>query len=1384
MTRLLHSIAALALSLLVLLPGLGGSGLLDPWEMERAATARVIAGSPQVLIVDRGGALLRQLSAQLPEVAFHRADTVATQALRVAATRMGERLTHALVVDLDAAVGAGSAAAWDQAARQLDRVAQENRGVLIVLGADKRPAAEVRTKLAEARARALRRAMAGGFWRHAMPESDKDATALAPLLMSSAAAEAGGRELVVPLAEVADALRANLPSPWARVQHKVDHHAVQAPLLDTWLVAASLDLFGSSEVAARLPGALLAALTALLLFIAMARIYGLEAAWMALLVFLTLPLMLGNARLVTLAQTAPLGVTLTTFGLALGVTGKARSWPVWLVVGLAVLFLGRGLGGLTMGAVICVGYVAITADLRRGPVLAALGAALALGVAAAVVLGDDGSALLRSFRFTQMPFGGGVPAAKRDFSAIVGLVGFSLYPWGALFLLGMGRLLIAGPLGDGNDEADAADTAEGRARVALIMGFAAPLLLVVALLPNFQQLLVPVSAVVAAVTALFLRDIRLGRAGGPVLTLLIVIPTMLLHREIGKEASTLVRWLAWDPPFGGDTAVYQWPQELKMNRGLRAIAFLSVFGFALGLARPVAWLRRTVRRLERPAATAWLLGGLGVVWTLDALISLGTRTDVLLRAEALRTGYTYDRVWTVIQTTRPEVVAGGAAFAALLLGAALASQARAAARPWRWLVALGGVVRRNRVVPVALVAVAALAQLVTGALVWTQQHHGGFGGALAAGLMSAAFVLPALVAMLGAALCWWISWREINGRHHRENAETSADQRPAGAAGDVAGGGGGLLAGAARSLRGGFMVVLAVGMLVALGGVGVGACQAAGTWSYAYLAATWALAVAVVWVIGGRVGSDRGGWGLGALAVAVVTAGTLAAVLISRLAPLEPQLGRYLLRVAIAAPDSALWVVLMALVWGNYLARSSLVVELLRYTGLELASLIERPRVATALPLLAAMVLSGGYAFGLLPELSVHFSQKHLLQRTGIQTTTGGAALDDNGVPRIFKYAPGGRHTIASNFYTQTMPSLADRAATIALLGGKNVATRVSDVGPEGRSMVVAVPGWNAKNDADKDGKRDYTAWFGVAKEAGGKRVEVAGQPWQGESWQGATLYNGRGQRSVVVSSEANTLMLRDEVVLLPGDPARGSFAVDKAPTAAAVSGKVDPNASAMKQVQRFVVVPKDSFSELNFHYRRAHKGRQIPVVDASSSRLVLTATHLKPGQRDDSWIGKHILTRATFNSLKGITRTEVNFDDKVFIIGYKLAEPTVRRSKKYKLTLFFEVRHGLASSYMIFMHPHPLHRDLWPLAIHPQTKREGKRCTGCFQTNHWLKGDIISVDIEQEVPLGTPAGSHDIIMGLFNPLNDKRLILKSATGPGVVRHNDNRVTLGKLVVR
>ena len=1351
--RLQGPIAAIV-ALAVVLPGLGASGLLDPWEMDRAAVARLVAGAPQVLVVDDDSSLLSRLDEAAGDaMALRRVPTsgdgAAATGLSRAPNELNERVHHAVIVDADAVLsGRKGDDGADLLASRLDALRANNRGTAIVL-VSARPVGQLRRKLGEARARLLQASHRGQFTEHALPPADK-AAALWPLMPSD--------ELIATPERAAETLREAAPSPWTMVQHKAAGTSAQAPLLDTWLTAAAMRVMGPSEWSARLPGAVLLAATAWWTVACSAALFGTAGGWLALLVLVTMPLAIGGARIVTLHDSATLGVALVSLGMAMGAVSKGRWWWLAVLIGLDVLLLGRGLGGLSIGAAIVAAYAAATGD-RRPAMLGVLAAALGgLALAAWVILANDTSPLLRAMRFTQVAFSGGLPDDRRDLAELISHLGFGLYPWGPVFLLGCGRMLFS---------ADP-DQAQRRRDIALLLGFGAPLLATAMLAPKFAHTALPVAAIAAVITAALLVDVLRGRVHGAVLALLVIVPALLLHREIGKDAGVMARWLAFDPPLGDDKAAYTWPQELAMHKGARRLVLLLTIGFALALARPVDAAKRLLAALQTRRATLWAMAVLAIAWVLDVLISAGTRLDVLLRAEAVRTGYNYDRVWTTIQMTRPEVIAGAATFVALLVGALLSDVGRrrgwGAGRLAALFSRISGLLGKDIIAAAALVG-AAIGLLVNGGIVLVSIQRVGVGDVLTEGLTSAAFLVPALLLVLAA-----LAQRAPTALGHRwewlaADRDTVVSR---------------LLATVGR---GGWLLLVALAA-VAIAGVGVGASQVAGTWTYGFLAACWGLALAVVLTIGGRVKADPGGWAAAALLAAIVVAAGVWAVLVGRLL-LEPTGPgwRYVPRLLLLAPDSAVLLALVAGVGLNRWAVSNGTVAVARRGALWLAGLGQRPGPAVGLLGAAAALLLAGYAHGLLPGMSLHFSQKHLLARV----EAAGGTVDSDGLPRTFKHAGGGRSSIQTNFYTRSMPTIADRDTVLDLLAGHDVGTRVSDYGDLGRSLDLAISGWRDDNDQDGDGKRDKPAWFGIAKKIDGLSLtaelpstgaEGSKRPgWAKDQWKGARLHAADGHEIAILGNSADTLRLAAPTALIGGDVRRGAFSLDMN------TGEGAHRSSSAERGARFVVLAKDRFSELNDAFRRKHQ-RHIPVLDARSSRLVLAASALPKGHEDGNWLRKAVVSEEELKKRPGLTRVSINWDDSMEMVAYHLQARSVRRSQKYVLTMYLKVHKAMQHSYKLFMHPHPLHRDLWPLDYKRETKATEKRCSGCFQTNHWRPGDIVVFPIEQEVPLGTNAGAQDVIVGWYDPLTDKRLQLISAEGPGVIKHRDNRVTVTKLQVR
>jgi hypothetical protein len=1346
-------VAPLVLAAL-LLPGLGGPGLLDPWEMDRAAVARRMAGGPRVLVVESShGELLPQLERAAPRRyglarPSEAGDTSAATALVQANSWLGKQVAHAIVIDADAALAGRSGLTPAVLADRVVGLSAQEPGAAVLV-ATTHPEV-LHEALARARARELQ-----AVWKAATQTSVLDGAevegALARML-------AGGDLLTTP-DQLATQLAEHVPSPMRLAVHKKDNASVAMPWLDAALTAMSLRALGPTEAAARLPGALCVLLAGWLVVWGVRRLWGPREAWLALGVYLTLPLTWGLAHAVTLEASAPLGLLLVVVGLALG--DREPRGLVLLAPGLAVLLAGQGMAGLAMA----VGTALASALVAGGRRLwgATLASALVLGLAALwIYRWAPADPLLRGLRFSWASFGPGPDQFHRDFAWFIGQLGFAVYPWGAVLVLGLARLLGA----PADRQQPAADRVRPGAVVlaGLVVGLAVEAILV----RQFQHFVAPVGAVVAVIVAVALGDLWLGHVGGRVTALFVLLATFLLHHDIGKEAAAVTRFFAFDPPPQLGTGEVTWPTELSLPRALRAVALLAVLVFALGAARVHEPLAQAVLRLRRARAAAWALGVVGTLWLLDALISLGTKLDVLLKALANTTNYHHDRVYVTLMAIRPEVIAGATAFVLLLVLAIAATRldrSDFARLPWLRLPLQLASLVDGVWVTLTLATVAAVTVLLAGCSVFVHVRAASWGQALAVGFSSAAFWVPAglLLTLFGTRLLAR-RWPVLDP--YRDDS---------------------LLAPLTAPLVEQAPVVLGLTGLAAVAGIGVGASQAVVTWSWPYLAAVWLFALVVTLAVLARAQFRAAGYGWVLAGFALVVVGSLFGPLAARYvaehrdaaavgqeAVEVREAWKYLARVLLLAPDALACWLLAGLLLVNRWAGQRQGVARWFDRAVALVRQLERPAVGVGALLAAGVVFAVAFAGALLPGMAVHFSQKHLLVRVA---EAAGTTPDPSGAPRVFTYGSS-RSGGDNNFYTQSLPRIDDKAAILGLLGDRNVATRITDNAEGGATRLLAVPGWRDALDGNRDGRRDAPAFFGIASRVDGARVQVADARWQPGQWQGATLYGSGATGVGVLDNTADTMTLAAPATLTAEDPNRGAFTLDKG------GDPAGREHAGSQPVGRFVLLAKDAFSELNHAFRQANDGAFVPVLDAASSRLVLATNRLPAGRTDQNWLRQAVIRQKDFDALTGLQRVYVNFDNSIELIAYKLAEPAVARSQKYKLTLYWRVKKPTATSWKLFMHPHPLHLDRWPLTPPDPSEDDNKPCNGCFQTNHWLAGDIIVDAFEQEVPLGTQSGPNEIILGWYNPSGDNRLPVITATGHGVVKHGDNRATIGQLLVR
>ena len=76
------------------------------------------------------------------------------------------------------------------------------------------------------------------------------------------------------------------------------------------------------------------------------------------------------------------------------------------------------------------------------------------------------------------------------------------------------------------------------------------------------------------------------------------------------------------------------------------------------------------------------------------------------------------------------------------------------------------------------------------------------------------------------------------------------------------------------------------------------------------------------------------------------------------------------------------------------------------------------------------------------------------------------------------------------------------------------------------------------------------------------------------------------------------------------------------------------------------------------------------------------------------------------------------------------------------------------------------------------------KKCVGCYENKHWMKGDIIVDSYEREIPSSTPSGRQEMWMGFYDPKSKKRLKVKDFDKDKVRHDGKNRVMIGTFRVR
>ncbi len=1363
----------------LLSPGIG-TGIWDPWEMDRAHLAREMAGRTKLLVVEEGAGLAENLRTTAGERFFveevpgapasprpnakNKAKTKAKTPKPPTRSGVLPRATKALdggsyhaVLVHESALASGP----EQGAAFIDALLAAHSGVEVVLvAADRSACDDLFTGLEAGQVGNAFDLLAKDY--PLLPE-DADKAALVE--------KYGGTypfQLLVPCLALDEADDPGMligwldGIQWSRLTCRTalgpkekkgktaGFGTFAVPPLDAWLTGLSYRIFGFSETSSRLPGVLLGLLTLVILGLSLWRLAGVRVAFFSVAVAMTTPMFLGQAKNMA-------GEISYTFFLAGGVLsfallvkeGLRIPWLLTLFASAALLFLAKGLFGLGVLWMVLAGYVAVLWDLRRATLVPLGTLTVAFVALILLVLVPTDWTFFAHFKFMNHPFNGGPTRHASWFDFFLRQVGFGAFPWTILLPFAFGALAMRLRYDD------PANVEERRLSGLVFLWFAVPFVAHSAGMTDFRHLVFPAIVALGPAVALFwLRDANNERskADGFVAVGVVGLAAVVLQGLL-KSQEPAINWLTVDPLMSSQTAAGAEGGSL-LGTNAKLLLLATILLAFLYHARISAAVRAILAFFRRPTPawiTAWILAAVFGIKTLATLVSrfggqtpkkaAGKVAPQLLDLPNHLLRYRLDHVFLALLIATIGVAAllrytrigawlrSGLGLRPLRipvrLAVALSASLRNAIQPaWLWLIP-----------GIGLLAWALINLLTTFTFAPGTAAPILMGGGFPDAAVVLAFALPAAALLLCSRL-------------------------PEGAVFQAAAAGTALL-------------------LLSLGGR-VQAATDGTYWDAPLLlglgVAAWAAAM-VPWLLRAPRILHGVAWALAiwlGLSILVPLLGGWNEVGAIVYPEADPPLRTYLFigsrttRLLYLAALLLAGNVMMGWLWRGIVMRRAPVLAkaLSPVTWIEI---LERPAVYRIGMLCLTILYAGIFATQILPGFARSVSQKHIMET--YLAAEGREEPGDN----IFKYQVASSSGEDKNFYTAPLPALSNQndlldALTLVQDRVFKVKRSSSHPGPE----YVLVRAWSEANDADGNGQRDYAADAGLATEVSKDRdralLEDETRAWEPDQWAGHLLYDWRGQAVEIRGNDATSLRLTGTTRVEPGHSQRGLYRIDH-------PDSPDHMATAMEPGRTYVVLGQKGFSETNYKFRKKKRDQMvkagipdaakiapphIPVIEGDNLNFVLAADHLADEEGNENPFAKATITRAAFDALDDVNRVWVDMDGKVRLLGYKISSGTYARGEKLVLDMYFECTGPVRRSYKIFMHidaegsGNRINGDHWPL--NRSSDPEVKECVGCWKTSHWMEGDIVVDHFETDVPLGTPSGRQNIWMGFYLPGGGKRL--------------------------
>jgi len=203
--------------------------------------------------------------------------------------------------------------------------------------------------------------------------------------------------------------------------------------------------------------------------------------------------------------------------------------------------------------------------------------------------------------------------------------------------------------------------------------------------------------------------------------------------------------------------------------------------------------------------------------------------------------------------------------------------------------------------------------------------------------------------------------------------------------------------------------------------------------------------------------------------------------------------------------------------------------------------------------------------------------------------------------------------------------------------------------------------------------------------------------------------------------------------------------------------------ARADDEARFFAIIPRDQLAAINTEFRRA-VDRTLPVLDDGGARFLLVSNRVREGEDDRNPINTALITELP----KGATAVDINFDDKIQLVGWKLDPAQPSPGAPLTMHMYWKALVDNPGTWKVFVHidaaGQRIHGDHEPVE-------------GLFPSRNWRKDDLVDDAHRVTVKRTISGGKFTFYAGLFR--GSKRMEIKS--GP---KDRENRARLGTVVVK